>query len=801
MTSGHKELYLSTAAQGADVVHALNANPELSARCLHCDRAVELDPEGRGWYHPSPCDEPLEALILERRAENLDYALRHGTTLYTLDGPLKLEAQIPQNPSGAPVVRTPKGPVALLLPGDRAPRGIRGIELEAAKLELPELQLSEFVEYTDGPAEEGDPYSEAVIIPEAMPLEVALIAAREGLTPLDPTPIELARSAPESKEKKALAKALAKATQEEWAPAQQTTHPLDTPEGRKIIDLAQQRINSINRLNQGSKWERGLRNYPTLNRFPGLQPLSDLQDVALRAAEISGEAAAELMSLRAGSVMGDLERTISQYEALRETWESRRIQHEEAGKLEVTDTRALPMHPDKFQHRTTWLRTMIQPANALRPDAMTFARTLLALQEAERTGEEKHAPEIQNITHGLQQLAQARGVSKEQIQSAFEELEKSLNEQLLIRAQEIQKEQERAEQQENLPQQRSEGEHLAKLIESMESAGYKRDHINATWAALRCTRITILMGPSGSGKSSLLESMAQICNWGYHLITVHPDWASGEDLIARPGTLGPEVISGPLGEAMVQALNERERVHLAVLDELNLAVPEHIMNDLISVLEASTPEGRKIRICSPEVATQQPDTALGKLIREHHGCLPWPENLLLAATANEDHTTQSISDRLRDRSGVLRLTAPQNLDALISAMQGSAESATRTIQSGAAPVSAAELSNWSTSHNLKAMDHEAAELIRELARRLAEIDPELISMRSGQAMLEIARLQAETHPQGKAVQDADLACALTFAQRSAERARMMRDDERVAQLEAVFTEFFGPDSMSVAALQ
>jgi len=166
------------------------------------------------------------------------------------------------------------------------------------------------------------------------------------------------------------------------------------------------------------------------------------------------------------------------------------------------------------------------------------------------------------------------------------------------------------------------------------------------------SRLVVLAGPSGTGKTRLaLEAAAELGAISC-LVAVRPDWHANEDLLGYlppfPGsrfssTAASEFLRTASIEAEAAAAEQRSArpFHLC-LDEMNLARPEHYLAELLSKMEV--PGGRVNFHTGGIEAGFPPDVA-------------YPPNLVIIGTVNLDETTLPISAKILDRSAYLVVEA------------------------------------------------------------------------------------------------------------------------------------------------
>jgi len=178
--------------------------------------------------------------------------------------------------------------------------------------------------------------------------------------------------------------------------------------------------------------------------------------------------------------------------------------------------------------------------------------------------------------------------------------------------------------------------------------------------ALRESRLVVLAGPSGTGKTRLaLEAAAELGALSC-LVAVRPDWHANEDLLGYlppfPGsrfssTAASEFIRSASIEAAAATAEQRtpRPFHLC-LDEMNLARPEHYLAELLSKMEV--PAGMVAFHTGSGASPASPDADVGFPPE-----VAYPPNLVIIGTVNLDETTLPISAKILDRAAYLVVEA------------------------------------------------------------------------------------------------------------------------------------------------
>ena len=197
--------------------------------------------------------------------------------------------------------------------------------------------------------------------------------------------------------------------------------------------------------------------------------------------------------------------------------------------------------------------------------------------------------------------------------------------------------------------------------------------IDAFHTSLKCQSInplTVLAGVSGTGKTLLPVKYAE--HMGLHslVIPVQPRWDSPQDLFGFYNYLEKKYKATELSRALVRmdpynydpsefpGLDydwPRERLIMVLLDEMNLARTEYYFSEFLSKLELRRLVENPSNPAHREKAEIELDTGPGS----NRSFRIWvPENVLFVGTMNEDETTQTLSDKVLDRSNLLRFGKP-----------------------------------------------------------------------------------------------------------------------------------------------
>ena len=165
-------------------------------------------------------------------------------------------------------------------------------------------------------------------------------------------------------------------------------------------------------------------------------------------------------------------------------------------------------------------------------------------------------------------------------------------------------------------------------------------------AGLAVTKLLILQGMSGTGKTSLAYAFGEFLNNKTVVVPIQPMWKERTDLIGYYNEFTKKFNETTLLYKMYEA-DYTKNVYVTVLDEMNIARVEYYFAEFLSLLELPNPDGRNLDVVS-DVWDNDP-----KLL--YKGKLRLPINMWFVGTANNDDSTFAISDKVYDRAMVLNL--------------------------------------------------------------------------------------------------------------------------------------------------
>lgn len=160
-------------------------------------------------------------------------------------------------------------------------------------------------------------------------------------------------------------------------------------------------------------------------------------------------------------------------------------------------------------------------------------------------------------------------------------------------------------------------------------------------ASMGTTRIIILQGISGTGKTSLAYAFGKFVNKDTSLVPVQPAWRERTELYGYYNEFTKKYTETEFLKAVYEANYYRDP-HLVILDEMNIARVEYYFAEMLSILEMPHKEDWKVDVVS---AVWDNDPCLLE-----DGIVHIPDNVWFVGTINNDDSTFAVADKVYDRA-------------------------------------------------------------------------------------------------------------------------------------------------------
>ncbi|WP_295153383.1 hypothetical protein [uncultured Ruminococcus sp.] len=177
---------------------------------------------------------------------------------------------------------------------------------------------------------------------------------------------------------------------------------------------------------------------------------------------------------------------------------------------------------------------------------------------------------------------------------------------------------------------------------------YEPKTIRLFIAGMASTKLIILQGISGTGKTSLPYSFGKFLQHDTTIASVQPSWRDRTELFGYFNEFTKNFNETEVLKRIYSSSYNND-INLVLLDEMNIARVEYYFAEMLSILEMPNADEWELDLV-PNVWSTDPE----KLDR---GKLRIPQNVWYIGTANNDDSTYAISDKVYDRA------QPINLDA------------------------------------------------------------------------------------------------------------------------------------------
>ncbi len=177
---------------------------------------------------------------------------------------------------------------------------------------------------------------------------------------------------------------------------------------------------------------------------------------------------------------------------------------------------------------------------------------------------------------------------------------------------------------------------------------YEKKTIRLFFAGMASTKLIILQGISGTGKTSLPYSFGKFLQVDTTIASVQPSWRDRTELFGYFNEFTKNFNETEVLKR-IYASGYNNDVNLILLDEMNIARIEYYFAEMLSILEMPNADEWELDIVPNTWSTDPERLDRGKLVI--------PQNVWYIGTANNDDSTYAISDKVYDRA------QPINLDA------------------------------------------------------------------------------------------------------------------------------------------
>jgi len=199
---------------------------------------------------------------------------------------------------------------------------------------------------------------------------------------------------------------------------------------------------------------------------------------------------------------------------------------------------------------------------------------------------------------------------------------------------------------------------------------YAEDKVELFLRAIQTNLLLILNGPSGTGKSSLVQAFADAFKGARaKIIPVQSSWTDKQDLLGYFSPSERRYVETPFLRALLDA-KATDGLYLICLDEMNLSHVEYYFAEFLSLREQKKPLiplypesyfNEALAFCAAyeemTETTHEDDVRYqdARALIAYPAFLPIPDNVRFVGTLNMDHTVKPLSPKVIDRSLLLEL--------------------------------------------------------------------------------------------------------------------------------------------------
>ncbi len=170
---------------------------------------------------------------------------------------------------------------------------------------------------------------------------------------------------------------------------------------------------------------------------------------------------------------------------------------------------------------------------------------------------------------------------------------------------------------------------------------YTKDIVARYFAGMATSKLLILEGISGTGKTSLPYAMGHFFKNKTSIISVQPSWRDRAELLGYLNEFTKKFNETDFLKSVYEA-SYSDTINTIVLDEMNLARVEYYFAEFLSVMEMPDVNEWKIDLVPTSEPLDPKNLINGKLLI--------PQNVWFVGTANKDDSTFTITDKVYDRA-------------------------------------------------------------------------------------------------------------------------------------------------------
>lgn len=179
-------------------------------------------------------------------------------------------------------------------------------------------------------------------------------------------------------------------------------------------------------------------------------------------------------------------------------------------------------------------------------------------------------------------------------------------------------------------------------LAKVEKLYYEERTIRTFIAGLAASRLIILEGLSGTGKSSLARYFSEFISEKSYFEAVQATWRDRTSILGYYNDFSRSYNETEFLKRLYEMNYKENHINIMVLDELNISRIEYYFADFLSVMEYPMDEWR-LKIMQLPYDFEAPE-------KLQNGIVTIPHNTWFIGTANKDDSTFTITDKVYDRA-------------------------------------------------------------------------------------------------------------------------------------------------------
>lgn len=181
---------------------------------------------------------------------------------------------------------------------------------------------------------------------------------------------------------------------------------------------------------------------------------------------------------------------------------------------------------------------------------------------------------------------------------------------------------------------------------------YSYEDIATFIAGLGATRLTILQGMSGTGKTSLPKIFTEAIMGNCEIVEVESSWRDKNELLGYYNEFSKSYSPKKFTQALYKAKLNKDIITFIVLDEMNLSRIEYYFSDFLSLME-NEEDKRELKLLNVPLYNYKNGKKIAYTGLKDGHTIEIPKNIYFIGTANRDESTFEISDKVYDRANTM----------------------------------------------------------------------------------------------------------------------------------------------------